>query len=296
MYPSDGDISWRGSFVKEQVKAVQAANDKFSFDVYHIKGRISGGSNLNYLLAVFGVLRKVLFGSYDFIHCHHAFCVISSAFSSNKIIYTVHEGELNNSITSSIIKLAILLSHTVIYVNQAEFDKSLHKNKHFLPCGIDFSLFKPAESISENYILFPADPARLEKNALMLKSIENEIQLLFPEIKFVYGGDIPREDMPNVMKKALAVITIGKYESDGLVLKEAMASNVPVISTNVGNSAYYLDDSSGLICESTCTALFASIREVLSERQRFVFGRERLASLSVDQRSTALKLIDIYKH
>lgn len=295
MYPSEGDVSWRGSFVREQVVAVEEQSENIKYDIFHIKGRVSRGSNLNYLLAPFAIFKKVLKGSYDIIHCHHAFCVLVSFFFRKKIIYTVHEGELNNHITSLAIKLAILLSHKVIYVNKSEFDKSKHKCKYFLPCGIDFSMFKPSELPSENYILFPADPARQEKNASMLKCIEDEVKLAFPSVSFIYGGCIPRENMPKVMRKALIVITIGKFESDGLVLKEAMASNSPVISTNVGNSAFYLDDGSGLICDANSISLFNSIVEVINNRHKYTHGRLRLESLSVDQDNTAKKLIDIYR-
>lgn len=295
MYPSEGDVSWRGSFVKEQVDMSHTYNKNIDYDVLHIKGRICGGSNLNYLLAPLLVLKKILFNKYDAIHCHHAFCVFVSILFFNKIIYTVHEGELNNHKTSVLIKLAIFLSRKVIFVNQTEFLKSNHKRKFFLPCGIDFSVFKPSNSVPSDYILFPADPNRCEKNAHLLREAESFISANYPNVKFVYGGKIPREDMPSLMRQALLIVTIGKFESDGLVLKEAMASNVPVVSTEVGNARYYLDEHSGITCAPNKSSLIDAILLILKNREHYLNGRKRLETLQVDQKVVVMNLAKIYK-
>ena len=84
MYPSEGDASWRGSFVKEQVDACRelAKNNnssELSLDVFHIKSRVCGGSNFNYITSFFKLFVKILFGQYHLVHCHHAFCVLVCA-------------------------------------------------------------------------------------------------------------------------------------------------------------------------------------------------------------------------
>ncbi|ABV37571.1 hypothetical protein Ssed_2964 [Shewanella sediminis HAW-EB3] len=295
MYPSEGDVSWRGSFVKEQVDMSQTHNKDINYDIVHIKGRVCGGSNLNYLLAPLLILKKMLFNKFDAIHCHHAFCVLVSSLFFNKIIYTVHEGELNNHKTSIFIKLAISLSNKVIFVNHAEFLKSTHKRKYFLPCGIDFSFFKSSDLAPNGCILFPADPNRVEKNASLLREAEAVITADYPNVKFIYGGKIPREEMPYLMRQSLLVVTIGKFESDGLVLKEAMASNVPVVSTDVGNASYYLNEQSGLICSANTESLTAATLKILGDRESYLRGRERLSSLHVDQEKTVTKLAKIYQ-
>lgn len=296
MYPSDNDVSWRGSFVKEQVDECQKiGKEKFIFDVLHIKARVCGGSNINYLWAFFKIFFKVLFGSYHFVHCHHAFCVLLCFPFQRKVIYTVHEGELNHAKTSPLIKLAIKLSARVIYVNKTAFNNATKINKYFLPCGIDFNTFKPVNTSESNYILFPADPKRKEKRAEILQQIEQEIIDKYPHIHIEYGGEIPREQMPVIMGNALMVITIGDYESDGLVLKEAMALNVPVISTDVGNAAYYLNKNSGLIIESNTCSCRTAIFTILANRSTYLFGRDRLFSLHVDNTTTAKKVLSIYE-
>jgi glycosyltransferase involved in cell wall biosynthesis len=300
MYPSEGDVSWRGAFVKEQVEecrklAQSKVNDIAVIDVFHIKARVSGGSNFNYVTFFFKLFAKMLSVRYQLIHCHHAFCVFACALFSRKIVYTVHEGELNNANTSPLIKLAIKLSDRVIYVNRKAFTDSVKRKKYFLPCGIDFDRFVPLSEPTRDYILFPADPSRKEKNASLLWQVEKDILREYPNVSFVYGGYIPRDSMPTVMGNALMVISIGDYESDGLVIKEAMALNVPVISTDVGNAKYYLNDKSGIIIENNSSSLKKAISSILKKIENYLNGRKQLLNLHVDNRSTAAKLLDIYE-
>ena len=258
MYPQEGKRSWEGSFIKEQVDLVVKLDDQISYDLVHIKAKFSGGSNLEYLLAPLIIFWKLCKKNYTYIHCHHAFCVLICFFLFKKIIYTVHEGELNNSRTSFLIKLAILLSYKCIYVNYTEYKNSKHPRRYFIPCGVNFDLFTPdkeTKKVNATNIFFPADPLREEKNAALLKDIESEIGVLYPDLQVVFGGSILRKDMPAIMRDSFMVISIGKFESDGLVAKEAMALNVPLISTNVGNAAYYIDDKSGIIIEPNSLSL-----------------------------------------
>tara|TARA_R110001599_G_scaffold11371_1_gene54243 strand:- start:3400 stop:4320 length:921 start_codon:yes stop_codon:yes gene_type:complete len=294
MYPQEGKRSWEGSFIKEQVDAVIKSDSHIDYELVHIKAKFSGGSNLQYFLAPFLIFWKFMKKKYTYIHCHHAFCVFVSFFLFKRIIYTVHEGELNNSRTSILIKLAIFLSHKCIYVNYQEYKRSNHPRRYFIPCGIDFDLFTPEKKNIEKTIFFPADPFREEKNAFLLKDIEPELRMHYPDFKVVYGGNILRKDMPIIMNNSFIVISIGKFESDGLVGKEAMALNVPLISTNVGNAAYYLNDESGIVIRPNSISLLAAIKSICNKRDDYTFGRARLKKLKIDSKSTAKKIISVY--
>jgi glycosyltransferase involved in cell wall biosynthesis len=297
MYPQEGVRSWEGSFVKEQIDEVVKLEPEINFDVVHIKAKFSGGSNLQYIFAPFLILWKFIQKKYTYIHCHHAFCVLVCFFLYKKVIYTVHEGELNNSKTSFLIKLAILLSHKCIYVNFNEYKNSNHPRRYFIPCGIDFDFFtqdKQYKKTQSRKIFFPADPSRKEKNAVLLKSIEAKITELYPNFKVEYGGSILREDMPNAMRNSFMVVSIGKFESDGLVAKESMALNIPVISTDVGNASYYIDSNSGILIKPNSSSLLTSIKSICDNRENYTLGRDRLKLLKVDSISTAKKILSVY--
>lgn len=307
MYPSVGDVSWRGSFVKEQVEAYKALYPKSNVEVFHIKGKISGESNLNYIRRLPGLLKKLFLGNYDIVHCHHAFCVLLCVPWYKRLIYTVHEGELNNtSLRSKIIKKAIFLSGKVIFVSQKEYERHTENNKFFLPCGVDFDIFKvepnkPALRAhlglpqNKKIILFPADPSRPEKNANILKEAEKLSLLEKKPWHFIYGGKIDKSEMPKWMAASDIVVSIGKYESDGMVVKEAIACNTPVVSTDVGNSKIYVKDGCGVITTPTPEQTYKSIKYILENPNKFKDGREKLVRLGQDMTTTANKLHAIYE-
>jgi glycosyltransferase involved in cell wall biosynthesis len=301
MYPSEGDVSWRGGFVKDQVLDTldTAANkeDDVDIDIYHIKGPISGGGLKEYIKLWPGLLMKLIFGGYDVVHSHHSFCTLMCLPWFFRLIYTVHEGELNNtSWRSSLIKLAIAVSGVVVYVSHAEFMSSKKKQKFFLPCGIDLNLFVPSSGDKERYILFPADPSRPEKNASILKeSAALKYSITGEQLNIVYGGNIPKEDMPSVMARASIVVSIGGFESDGMVLKETMACNVPAIATRVGNHAYYLQNGGGELVGVDASDVLHAIDRILLNPSSYLNGRSHLLEMNQDSSQVAGKLLKIYR-
>ncbi|WP_338922367.1 glycosyltransferase family 4 protein [Pseudomonas silesiensis] len=307
MYPSEGDVSWRGSFVKEQVDFYKKLHPEAIIDVFHIKGKVSGASNLNYLLSFPSLIKKLLFGRYTIVHCHHAFCALLCVPWFYRLIYTVHEGELNNtSWRSRIIKAAIHISKIAIFVSHKEFLKSSKRNKQFLPCGVDFEVFKPITNkaklkhelnlpTDKMIIFFPADPGRPEKNADILKQVQSIALKKNNPWVFIYGGTIPKNKIASWMAAADIVISIGKYESDGMVIKEAIACNTPILSTDVGNSRIYIDENCGIIVDAKPNIIYHSIEKIIRDPKKFSFGREKLIHLNQDMQNVTLQLKTIYK-
>ena len=306
MYPRHGDVTWRGGFVKDQVEAYKKLQPDAKIDVYHIKAKISGGSNFSYLKALFDLTYKFFFGKYDVVHSHHAFCTLLCLFGRKKLIYTVHEGELNNKkIRSALIKVAILMAKSVIYVSQAEFDNSKKPRKYFLPCGVNHTDFTPANNVTEvrntlglssqkDIILFPADPNRPEKNASILKEVEVKAKSMGDNWTFVYGGKIDKSEMPKYMQASDLVVSIGQYESDGMVIKEALACNTPVIATNVGNAKLYINDKNGILVEANVENTYKAITKIMTNNKLYRHGREHLLMLGQDMECVSKQLNNIY--
>ncbi|MGE8152644.1 glycosyltransferase family 4 protein [Pseudomonas vancouverensis] len=306
MFPSKNDVSWRGGFVKDQVDAYQEKFPSAQIDIHHIKAKISGGTNLSYFKALLAISYKAIFGKYDVIHSHHAFCTLLCLLGKRKLIYTVHEGELNNKkIRSSLIKLAIKLANTVIYVSQSEFRKSKKNKKYFLPCGVDHLVFCPSPNkesvksqldipLEKKVILFPADPNRPEKNANILKSVENSIKPKNENLLFIYGGKIDKSDMSKYMQASEIVVSIGQFESDGMVIKEAISCNAPVLATNVGNAELYINPKNGLLVDATPHSITEAISKLLSNNQLYRHGREHLLMLGQDMERVSESLNTIY--
>jgi glycosyltransferase involved in cell wall biosynthesis len=155
-----------------------------------------------------------------------------------------------------------------------------------LPCGPDLSRFGPRPKDDARrqlgldpagrYLLFPADPSRPEKRhdraAALAASCGAEL---------LSGGSIDPEQMPLWINAANAVLVTSDYEGFGMVAVEALACEIPVLSTPVGIAPYALHAIAGTLCaEFDLDAWSATVLPLLASRDPRVAGVTRAASLS----------------
>jgi len=85
------------------------------------------------------------------------------------------------------------------------------------------------------------------------------------------------------------------FEASPMVVKEAMACNVPVVSTDVGDVKKVIGDTEGCyICERNPQDVAEKIEKALESNAR-TKGRERIINLGLGLDQIAAKIIDIYK-
>lgn len=308
MYPSSGDESWRGVFVKEQIDSLYELFPDIHFDILHIRGSISkGGSNFNYLRGLWRYIVMLNRTSYDIVWVHHSFCVfLAAVYKKTPLVYTVHEGVLTKGIKFSIVKYAVKFSDHALYVNKVLFDFSGHANKRFLPSGVDIEKFRCLEydacrvqlglNPDKYYVFFPASPRRPEKNSVFVYSfIEKYSSWMASEnVEFLFGGGIEYELMPVWMNAVDCMVSFSSFESDGMVFKEAMACNLPVITFDVGNAAiYFKSELTGSIIEPNHKQLRDQISywKVVGRSM----GRDYLLTLGMDKCSVAYRLKKIFE-
>jgi glycosyltransferase involved in cell wall biosynthesis len=146
-----------------------------------------------------------------------------------------------------------------------------------LPCGVDVERFKPiprAEARRElgldehgRYVLFPADPARPEKRYDRARALAGEVPLL------VLRGIEPAQ-VPLWVNAADAVLVTSERESFGLAVLEALACEVPVLSTPVGIAPRALDGIAGAHCGPFDPAPWGNVlSRVLAQPDPRVAGR-----------------------
>ena len=122
-----------------------------------------------------------------------------------------------------------------------------------LPCGPDLGRFRPlprAEVRRElglnpdgRYLLFPANPARPEKRADRAGEVAAACGA-----ELLTGGAIKPERMPLWINAANAVLVTSDYEGFGMICVEALACDVPVLSTPVGIAPFALAGLEGALC------------------------------------------------
>jgi glycosyltransferase involved in cell wall biosynthesis len=168
-----------------------------------------------------------------------------------------------------------------------------------LPCGPDLGRFRslPRDDARRTlgldadgrYLLFPANPARPEKRH------DRAAQLAATcDAELLTGGSINPDQMPLWVNAANAVLVTSDYEGFGMTAVEALACDVPVLSTPVGIAPYALKGISGALCASfDLDAWTATAKPLLDSPDPRVDGTARAASLSAAR--TAERTIVAYR-
>jgi glycosyltransferase involved in cell wall biosynthesis len=120
-----------------------------------------------------------------------------------------------------------------------------------LPCGVDTGRFRRIDraearqvlKLDEDgpYLLFPADPARGEKRYDRALAVAEDVPLLTL-------GAVDPQDVPLWINASNAVLVTSERESFGLSVLEALACEVPVLSTPVGIAPEALAGIEGAYC------------------------------------------------
>ncbi|MGQ1889280.1 glycosyltransferase family 4 protein [Thermophagus sp. OGC60D27] len=173
------------------------------------------------------------------------------------------------------------------------------KGLRIIPNGVDMQLFReiPKEEAKEQVgfsrkpvILWPANPGREVKNVALAMEVVKHMKNFTGEFKMVWGK--PTEQMVWYYNAADVVLITSKWEGSPNVVKEALACNVPVVSTDVGDVKRWLRHAKGcFVCPSDAKMLAGGMEKALQVKGR-TNGREQIKEL--DNKSIVNQLLMIY--
>jgi len=168
-----------------------------------------------------------------------------------------------------------------------------------LPCGPDLARFGPIPRAEARralglapdgrYLFFPANPARPEKRHDRAAALATAC-----EAELLTGGSIEPERMPLWLNAANAVLVTSDYEGFGMAAVEALACEVPVLSTPVGVAPYALTGVEGCLCARFDASIWSAVaRPHLAAADPRAAGAARAASLSAER--MAERVIEAYR-
>ncbi|MRR23457.1 glycosyltransferase, partial [bacterium] len=210
-------------------------------DLFFIRGRGLTG----YLAAVPGIRRKIKDGRYDIIHAHYSLSAfaVSMAGMHRMVVSLAGSDVMGSSMLLPVTRLFCRFRWRKVIVKTDEMKARLRCGDiSVIPNGVDMRLFAPAPKSEarellglpdKKIVLFAADPSRAEKNfALAQKAVRlmgRDDTLLLT----VHG--VPHDRMPLYYNAADVLILTSLWEGSVNSVKEAMACNLPVVSTHVGD-------------------------------------------------------------
>ncbi len=172
-----------------------------------------------------------------------------------------------------------------------------------IPNGVDIKLFSPEPQLkarerigsdpSRRLILFGSSADRREKNPQLA---EKAFALLnHPGAELMYLADVKHDEVPDRLNAADVLLLTSRWEGSPNVIKEAMACNCPVVTTDVGDVRWLSEGVKGcFITSSDPGDIAAGIRDALACGQRSE-GRERIISLGLDAGTVAMKIKSVYE-
>jgi glycosyltransferase involved in cell wall biosynthesis len=311
LWPYEADPSY-GCFVKAQMESLRSLG--VDYDVLFINGR---ESRWNYLRALLQLWQRLRTHRYDLIHAHMglsglvARCQISVPLVVSFMGFDV-TGKFKGSdhITAfgrfyqvSSFLLARLAS--AVIVKTAELKRRLKlEAAQVIPNGVDLDLFRPADQAEarrslgldpqKKLVLFPYDPQRPEKRFDLVESAVGRARQAIPELEILRVSAVPQSRMPLYMNAADVLVLASQSEGSPNTVKEAMATNLPVITVDVGDTAELIGQTEGChFVSRDCEEMAAKIVEVCRRGMR-TRGRERIATLSME--NVARQIVQVYSN
>lgn len=275
-----------------------------SIDYFTIQGKGCWGYFKNIKL----LKRHLKKHEYDIVHAHYSFSgfVASLAGAKPLIVSLMGSDTYLNGFFRTIARIFYFLSWNCTIVKTEAMKHNLRMKKaQVIPNGVDLKLFKYTDknearkkigySKDKKLIIFVANPSRAEKNyKLALQSI-NQLKSYEAELLSVYN--VSSEEVATYMSAADVLLLTSKWEGSVNVIKEALASNLPLVSVNVGDVAHNINGVSGCYLTSFNPQEIASkLEEAISFSEKYnrTNGREKIVSLGLDSKSVALRIINLY--
>lgn len=280
---------------------------------------IQGKGLKGYLKNIF-ILRIFLNKNrFDVIHAHYGLCGVISLFAKRKesLVVSLMGDDIlgsNNPDGSKVFKSQVIgfinkwisrffYSATIVKSKEMLSKHGNMNNLFLIANGIDLSKFHPLlkEDCQKKLswkndcynLLFAANPERVEKNYAL---VEKAVELLKDKfkIKLHFLKGVSSDDIPIYMNASDLVILSSFHEGSPNVIKEAMACNCPVVSTNVGDVEWLFGNTNG------CFIINFQPEDVAEKIKRgFEFeqktkGREQINELGLDSITVAKKITEVY--
>jgi teichuronic acid biosynthesis glycosyltransferase TuaC len=276
-----------GSFVRDQVDALRATGEA-EIEVCAFGG--GGGDPRAYLRAGAVIARRHRTrGVHDVVHAHFGLSAWPALAARGQIhAVTLHGTDVVHP-RSRALTLAALPLQQLVAAASAQLAALVPRRATrgrapvILPTGIALDRFTPQDRAESRralgldprrrYLLFAADPGRPEKRADRARALADATGARL----LTLGGVSPTE-MATWINAADAVLVTSERESFGLAALEALACEVPVLSTPVGVAPEVLAGLPGTLCAAFDPATWAAHLDGLPDR--LTGGRERVTPYS----------------
>ncbi len=246
---------------------------------------------------------------FDIIHAHYSLTALVASLAGAKplVVSLMGSDVKQGRVFKLMIKMAAwLFKWKQVIVKSEDMQKSLGmKSTVVIPNGVNTERFKPIDKDLcqrrlgwdplKTHILFPSNPKRPEKNYELLRSSVEQLGRSDVEVHFFVN--VPNEETPYWYNAADVVAMSSLWEGSPNAIKEAMACNCVIVSTDVGDVKWLFGEEEGLFLSSQSLsdyqyALDAALSYVSEGRSPSCDAR--IGVLGISSLSIARKLMRVY--
>lgn len=263
-------------------------------------------------------LRKILkTENPDIVHAHYSVCgyvaTIASIGLRIKVIVSILGSFPRRNLKQKIVRFFIKHVWSKTLVKSRRTAKQLDMELPIIPNGVNMSQFlikefKQARELcafeeNKKYIIWCSNPERKEKRFNIAKEAVNRLGdssvVLFPVFNRTH------DEVVNYMCAADVMLLSSYSEGSPNVIKEAMACNCPIVSSNVGDVPERLSGLDGCFVldeapryeeyDAELESMITNIRLALDFNGR-TKGRDRIINDKLTIELVADRIIELYKN
>lgn len=246
---------------------------------------------------------------FDIIHAHYSLTALVASLAGAKplVVSLMGSDVKQGSAFKFMIRVAAwVFRWKQIIVKSEDMQKSLGmKGTIVIPNGVNTERFMPMNKAecqkrlgwdsSLIHILFPSNPKRPEKNYELLRaSVE---QLGRNDIEVHFFVNVPNEETPYWYNATDVVAMSSLWEGSPNAIKEAMACNCVIVSTDVGDVKWLFGKEEGLFLSSQSLEEYkCSLGSALSyvSEGKSPSCDARIEALGISSSSIAGRLMKVY--
>lgn len=302
-----------GVFMKEQVDSLEkygVENTIFFSNGSETQNRYFGG-RLIHATSIVKLMFHLMTHRYDVIHCHSVISGMIFLYSGwrlfNKCVVSLQNDPSRGFDGSRFEQYKKKFDYVIIKANTVPIEG----NVIYLPNGCNIDIFKPLDKNEckkrlgldshKRYILF-VDSNTLKKRMQKRKDRFDETMHILRE---KYGHNdieeldmigVARNDVPTWINACDLHLLSSDQEGSPNSVKECLACNIPVVSTDVGNVRDLLDGLKDcFVSDHKEASELAELTDMVLRKQAHEGIRDAFIKKGFDMESTAKKIVSIYQ-